>query len=124
MSSLSKGALPQVDLYQMLEHRLTKPEFYMGKKDISVLASYIAGVQTIGWNSLGHGPKLMDLVSDPPFGEFTAWVREKYSWPGDSTDHWSVVLLAVERDTIGPPEGAEARAVDRFVEDLRLYREE
>ena len=100
------------DLYDILadEKLRSRPAMFMGLKSITALHVWICGLMCADHFGVGQ------IKSEPPFGEFHCFVREKYGFSLGG-EGWSTHLLKVE-EREGSRDGAESRAVDRFFSDL------
>ena len=69
--------------------------------------------------SLEHSD-LLKVVSDPSFGGFHDFIRDKYGFY-ESTPGWCRMLISVETAANGA-DLADMTAVDRFFDDLDEFR--
>jgi hypothetical protein len=109
----------EIDLYEVLdtENIRTRVAMYIGVKSLTRLYMWIMGLMSAEHFGLGR------VTSDPPFGGFHEFVKEKYGF-SESTCGWCAMILETERRDRWPsPEAViESRAVDRFFVDLDEFR--
>jgi hypothetical protein len=95
-----------MDIYKLLEIIEERPAMYMGKKSIIYLDVFIHGYLTaLEFNSIEKG--------NPPFYQFTDWIRRKYKYKFSSMG-WARLLLEKTKD--------EVIAVDEFYKLLKEFR--
>ncbi len=87
---------------------------YIGSHSIRLMRAFIDGMLYL------DGLGVIEVRSDPDFGDFHEWVRAKYGFR-ESTSGWCNMLLS--RSVVASGwEDAERAALDRFFEDVAQFR--